>query len=445
MTSVLRDGRGSRARQATVAIAGALAVLALALAVGGLAARNPTLAILIAVSVLAMGLTLAEPALVPVLAVPMILVVTRIGTEGIDMSVSDAALFVATWPAVFLGARPYSATMRNLLWAVAAYEALTFLSVLVNPFRANAIEWVHQLFLLAGALIVGWAIGRRGLASVAYGLLAATGVLLTTSALVQASELYLRGTFYPVYLEWPWPMHKNALGTSLAMIAIGLYARPAWLPWPRRVMMALTLYLCLGIGVSQSRQAIIGFAVLAVVVALRDGHRRSAGWMTLLAASAVTIISIFVRGQFESGNQHNSAFQRIEWYSSALDLWRQSPWVGLGNRWWYVTDNEFRFQPPQVFVEILTTTGVIGLVAFVGLMGVLLVQLWRLPPRYGLIGFAAVGSRLVQGQFDIFWVALQSSLPFLIAGLALGAHEYAVGSRPQDVARGAREPEGTLA
>ncbi len=423
--STLVDGvRRSRLVHAATAAALGVGTLALAVAVGALTVRDPVTGLLVAAVVLAVGLTLAEPALIPVLAVPAILAVPRVGTESLDMSISDAALFVATWPAVLLGARPYSRTMRNLLWAVATYEALTFLSILSNPYRANVIEWAHQLFLLAGALIIGWAIGRRGLAAAAYTLLVVAGGILTTSALVQAAGIYAQGSFDPVYLQWPWDMHKNALGTTLAMIAIGLYARPAWLPWPRRVTTAVTLYLCLGLAVSQSRQAIIGFAVMAVVIAFRDGRRRSAGWLALLAGSTVVTVSLLVRGQFESGNEHNSAFQRIEWYNASIDLWQQSPWLGLGNRWWYVTTGDFRFQPPQVFVEVLTTTGVVGLVAFVGLMATLLVQLWRMPTRYGLIGFVAVGSRLVQGQFDIFWLAVQSSLPFLIAGLALGAHEY---------------------
>jgi hypothetical protein len=424
VTTLADTVRRARLVHAGAVAAGGLAAVAVAVAVGALSVREPVLGLAAAAAVLAVGLTLAEPALVPVLAVPAILAVPRVGTAALDMSFSDAALFVATWPAVFLGARPYSRTMRNLLWAVAAYEALTFLSVLSHPYRANLIEWVHQLFLLAGALIMGWAIGRRGLAAVAYTLLVVAGGILTTAALFQAVEIYRQGTFAPVYLEWPWAMHKNALGTTLAMIAIGLYARPAWLPWRPRVTNAALVYLSLGIAVSQSRQAIVGFAVMAVVVAFRDGRRRSLGWLTLLAGSAVVAVSLLVRDQFASGNEHNSAYQRLEWYTASIDVWRESPWLGLGNRWWYVATGEYRFQPPQVFVEVLTTTGVVGLVAFVLLMSTLLLQLWRMPLRYGLIGFVAVASRLVQGQFDIFWVAVQSSLPFLIAGLALGAHEY---------------------
>jgi hypothetical protein len=36
--------------------------------------------------------------------------------------------------------------------------------------------------------------------------------------------------------------------------------------------------------------------------------------------------------------------------------------------------------------------------------------------------------RFVQGQFDLFWVAAQVSIPFVIAGVCLGAQAYAARS-----------------
>ena len=38
-----------------------------------------------------------------------------------------------------------------------------------------------------------------------------------------------------------------------------------------------------------------------------------------------------------------------------------------------------------------------------------------------LLLLAVVLSRFVQGQFDLFWVSVQVSLPFVIAGICLGA------------------------
>ncbi len=48
-------------------------------------------------------------------------------------------------------------------------------------------------------------------------------------------------------------------------------------------------------------------------------------------------------------------------------------------------------------------------------------------------------SRLVQGQLDLFWVAVQTSVPFLIVGICLGAqaaswpsNRQGSGSRPSE-------------
>ena len=63
----------------------------------------------------------------------------------------------------------------------------------------------------------------------------------------------------------------------------------------------------------------------------------------------------------------------------------------------------------------------VGLAAFVVMwIGILLV-LWHIDPRFGTLAVAVVFCRLVQAQFDLFWVAAQVSIPFVIAGICLGA------------------------
>jgi hypothetical protein len=47
--------------------------------------------------------------------------------------------------------------------------------------------------------------------------------------------------------------------------------------------------------------------------------------------------------------------------------------------------------------------------------------LWRIDPRYGTLAFAILLSRVVQGQFDLFWAAVQVSIPFVVVGVCLGA------------------------
>ncbi len=72
-------------------------------------------------------------------------------------------------------------------------------------------------------------------------------------------------------------------------------------------------------------------------------------------------------------------------------------------------------------MEQLSTAGLFGLAGFVLMIAGCLVVLWRIDPAYGVVAFTVLLNRLVQGQLDLFWVAVQTSIPFLVAGIALGA------------------------
>ena len=63
----------------------------------------------------------------------------------------------------------------------------------------------------------------------------------------------------------------------------------------------------------------------------------------------------------------------------------------------------------------------LGLAAFAVLFAGALVRLYRAAPRIGRLAFAALLMRVVQGQFDVFWVTAQAAIPWMIVGLALGA------------------------
>ncbi|WP_284293571.1 hypothetical protein [Luteimicrobium album] len=70
---------------------------------------------------------------------------------------------------------------------------------------------------------------------------------------------------------------------------------------------------------------------------------------------------------------------------------------------------------------MLSSAGTIGLIGFLLLMIGSMVVLWRISPVYGTLGFAVIASRLVQGQLDLFWVSVQTSIPFVLAGVCVGA------------------------
>jgi len=121
-------------------------LLALMFGVARLVPEQPYLALLVAVVVLMLGLTLADPTVIPLLSMPVLLVVVRVSAGGIALSVSDVVLFVAFWPAVVLGGRPYSPPMRSLLWLTAVYQACTLFTVVANPTHGSLTGQALRIF-----------------------------------------------------------------------------------------------------------------------------------------------------------------------------------------------------------------------------------------------------------------------------------------------------------
>ena len=403
-----------------LSILGLAMVLVLVLGVGRLLPQEPLIAVAIAVAVLLLGLTLADPTIIPLLAVPVLLVVVRVRLGGAELSASDLILFLAFWPAVALGQRPYSAPLRSLLWLVTLYQAATLFAVVNNPYTANAVEWLHAALLTAGALVVGWALGRAGRGAVALSVLMVAIMVIAFSTLAQGVSTLGEG-LEPVYPRFPFEMHKNFAGCVLGIGALIAYVHPPWMRWPRALAVATFVLCCVGLLFTQSRQAIIGLAVgLAVVVLRGDDTRKRSKLVILGGIGALAFVTTLIRDQFASGNQFNSLFQRINWFQDSIDVWLTDPLFGAGLRWWYTDRFDVRFQPPNAEIELLTTSGVLGLAAFLVLMGATLVILWRVQPLYGTLAFTVMLGRIVQAQFDLFWVTAQVSIPFLIAGLCLG-------------------------
>ena len=427
-------------------VAWALALLTLVvllLAVGRLVPSYPIIALGIAAAVLLLGLTLADPTVIPLLSIPLLLVVVRVGAGGVELSVSDVVLFVAFWPAVVLGQRPYSPPMRTLLWLTVAYQVATLFTVVANPYTANAVEWFHAWFLTGGALVVGWALGRAGRGGVGLGLLLIASCIIAVATIAQGIASLGRG-FQPVYPDFPFPMHKNFAGTVLAFAALVAYIHPSWMRWPRFLTLAAFLLCTLGLLLTQSRQAIVGLAIAIAVAVLReDSTRRRSKLLVLAGVGGLAFVGTVVRDQVASGNQFNSVFQRINWLQESVGIWLTDPVFGVGLRWWYTSRFEAPFQPPNAELEVLTSAGVVGVLGFLLLIVGAIVVLWKLPPVYGTLGAAIVLSRFVQGQFDLFWTAVQVSVPFLVAGMCVGAaaHAAADSSEPARPAATPRSPE----
>jgi hypothetical protein len=303
------------------------------------------------------------------------------------------------------------------------YQFATLFTVVVNPYALNTIEWFHAWMLVSGALIVGWALGAAGYARLALSLIVFTACAFALVTVVEAVFQYAVGDFGPVTPNWPFPMHKNFIGTVLAFGAIIAYLNPDWVGWTKGWARFAFGLMAAGIVVAQSRQALIGLAAAIVVAVLRRSTTGRSRLVLLLLIPAAWLVISMVVDQIESQNRHNSVFQRVEWLREVYHFWRESPIFGHGLRYWY-NPGELPYQPPQAELEVLASAGVVGLIGFLVMWIGVLVVLWHVDPRFGTLAVAVLLSRFVQSQFDLFWVAVQVSVPFVVAGICLGAMDH---------------------
>ncbi|WP_426323431.1 O-antigen ligase family protein [Microbacterium sp. E-13] len=377
-------------------------------------------AVLIGMLVIGAALMPRIPLAIALLATPGLIVVQRVGLGGTDLTVSDVALAAAFGSALLFGTYPLSSTMQQLLGLNLVYQFTTLLTVIVNPFAQNTVEWFHAWLLISGALLVGWALGRAGLAHAAFGLLIGAMLVVAVGIIVQAIITFAHGEFVGIAPKWPMPMHKNAAGDILAIGAVVALVNPRWAGWSDSAARMTFWTLTIAVVLTQSRQAIIGLVVAVLVVSLRRGASRRARLVLLLVLPAIWFVVSMVIDQIETGNRFNSFYVRVEWMQQVYALWKHSPIFGHGLRYWYVHEWAL-FQPPQAELEVLASAGVMGLLGFLIMWVGFIVVLWRVDPRFGTLAVAAVLSRITQAQFDLFWVAAQVSVPFVVAGVCLGA------------------------
>jgi hypothetical protein len=409
---------------------GVAVLLIVAGAVGVISARFGTYAIILAVAVLAVGLASTDVGLIPVMAFPATLLMMRAG----PLSVSDVVLVAAALPAVILYNSVEAEDMRPLIWLGVIYQVALLPGLLLNPYRDNFQEWMHELFLVLGSLVVGWVVGRRGQAATALNLYLVGCAVIAVLAIGRG--IYLLGSsgrFGPAYLPY---LHKNFIGTTLALALLMVFVRPDWLGWGKKACLALMLLFAGGIAAANSRQAILSVFVGIVILSLRSRQKGGGRGRLLLLAliPAIWYVGRTVYEQVKLDDPFNSVGQRLVWFVQSVEVWRESPVFGVGLRWWYGDRFDLHFQPPNAFLEMLTSGGVVGLLAFITLCAGGLWVVFRLDPRFGNIALAVMIARFCQGQLDLYWVAGQSSILWLVAGLAFGVYVREGGSAAQPIA-----------
>ncbi len=381
--------------------------------------------------VFGIGLYVCAPSIPVAIALPASFLVLHIGGGGggNNFSICDAVLLIATLGALPLMHWRGAVNLRRWMVLVAIYQATTLLSVVNSPNRYDAVEWFHQIVMVAGAAIVGWVIIERDRVRIAIGYYLAIAAALS----VWVIGLWFAHSFHPI-AGLPDGLQKNSLGNLFVIAILSAYFVPSWTGFTER-WVRISKYLCMaGVIATGSRQAMIGFVVAVFIVAIRDrqlfgqrsGSRRQIVILFILAAFAVVAYTSITK-QIAS-HTPNSFTIRTSSYAQTLQIWHVSPLFGVGERYWYTGHFPGTYQPPNAEIGILATGGVVGLAGFLVLILGTLWMLWRLPPSaIGSFALAVMVAHVVEGQFDIFWVTGTGSAPWIILGMALAVSRRRVG------------------
>ena len=106
--------------------------------------------------------------------------------------------------------------------------------------------------------------------------------------------------------------------------------------------------------------------------------------------------------------------------SAAMHVWHLSPVLGEGMRFYNLPQFVDVTAPPNVLIDNLASTGIVGSLAFFYLVFVTMRTMARLPRVFGTLGLVVLLGHYVDGLFDIFWIGANMIPPLVIAGMSLG-------------------------
>ncbi len=236
-------------------------------------------------------------------------------------------------------------------------------------------------------------------------------------------------------------VHPNVLGSllnfGLAMVAPQLVTKRPVIP---RVL-AFLLAAILGIGVvlTVSRSAMVGVALAVTAIGLMRYRKLL---LLILAAAIVVLVLPWTQGllvHFVEGfeRQDLSTQMRMGEYKDALILIQRYPFLGVGFAG--APDLDIYIAVASLYLIIAAQMGLVGLLAFVVIIGVVLWRFWqhrddgRDRPQlealwYGL--HTAILSGVISGIFDHYFFSLDFhhsvTLFWLVVGLATAATELMV-------------------
>lgn len=385
-----------------------------AAAMGYLAIHDRRLALGVAAAALLLGLVAANAARVAVLAMVGVWLIPRL--PG-NISVTDVLVALAAVAALAAGVgRTLDARARIVLRAFALYLVALLLTLSFNQTLRADLEWFHRIALVAGAILVGAWLVRTGLHHRALQLLLAVTAAISVIALVDTTS----HGFAPAQ---PLDYQKNFIGSLTATVLLVLVAAHREFELPRRILVLASLFVAGGLVASQSRGAIVAVVAGLLIWFFRTPSKssRSLRRIALIIAICLGVFAgISIRNELHQ-RTYNSFTQRTQVEQATRQLWKAHPFTGVGLRF-FKTPRYAGYQPPNNVVdEVLAEAGVIGLAGFVAFV---VGSLWGLARLRGALATAAlcvVAARFIHGLFDIYWTGGTTTLPWIIAGMALAA------------------------
>lgn len=357
-----------------------------------------------------------------VIAIPGTLLLQRVGGST-NLSLSDLLVIVATLMVLPLVRWESAQYLWQFLKGIAFYEIVLIVVVAAHPNHYDVIEWGHRAFVVGGSALIGWVCAVRGHARLALRLYLLGATALAIITILHAISGHLSAVNFGLY-------QKNAIGTFMWIAVVVAVLRPSWTGLGRWESRSAATICLIGLLASQSRQSIIVLIVAFAVAVLR---RRSVLRRSKLAIGAVVPLGVFAYVSLQAETKVNVKFNSIttreNQFTAALNVWHHSPLLGEGMRFYNLKQYVSVTAPPNVVIDNLASTGIVGMAGFLALVAMTVRPLLRLPAAIGTLGLAVLVGRYTQGLFDIFWVGANGAIAFMIVGLALGAGDAAATAR----------------
>ncbi len=410
-----------------------VAIVLVAAAVGAAVAGSEKVGLALGAFVLVLGIFVADPVLLAVIVLPGSLLVQRVGGSSTNLSAADLLVFLGGMVSLLHVHWKDAGFLKQFLQGIVWYQAVLLLVVLDSPNRYDILEWFHRLSYVGGSVLVGWVVAAEGRARQSFRLYLAGSAVLAVFTMVHAVTMHFQPAQWGVY-------QKNTIGSILWVAILIAQINPSWSAIAKAEA-RLVKYLCVGgLLASQSRQSLIllVLAIGAAVMLNPEVRRRSR--LILLGGVPLAVI---LYESFSFAARHNPQFNsvsiRFGQIGAAIHVWHLSPILGEGMRFYNLPQFVSVTAPPNVFVDNLASTGIVGSLAFLYLVYITMRTLFRLPASIGTLGVVVLLGHYIGGLFDTFWIGASTIAPFVVAGICLGAadsararHE-AVASEPTSV------------